>query len=164
MSLLGVLEFSAFPLVLSSSTTQPIPLTGIRLNPCGTPFWCRPSGHLADPTPDSFFRYFRARLHTLWFQGTRMCPLWMGKAGPRRWSNHRGFQVSKVIPSILLAVVKTRAETKLHSSSPTLSVTDKMEAQRSPFILPAALCSTQPVEDTTRVCFLRTLEKPTIWS
>ena len=50
---LGVPEFSAFPPVLTPSTT---PLTGIRLNPCATPLWGGPSGHLADPTPNTFER------------------------------------------------------------------------------------------------------------
>ena len=49
MSLLGVLEFSAFLSVLSSSTT----LTGIKLNSCATPLWGGPSGHLADPIPNT---------------------------------------------------------------------------------------------------------------
>ena len=40
-----------FSPVLSSSTTHPRPLTAIRLNPCPTPLWGGPSGHLADPTP-----------------------------------------------------------------------------------------------------------------
>ena len=53
MSLLGVPEFSAFPPVFTSSTTTPTPLTGIRLNPCVTPLWGGPSGHLADPTPNT---------------------------------------------------------------------------------------------------------------
>ena len=47
MSLLGVIEFSAFLPVLTSSMT---PLIGIRLIPCATPLWGGPSGHLADPT------------------------------------------------------------------------------------------------------------------
>ena len=47
---LGVPEFSAFPPVLSSSAALP---TGIRLNPCATPLWGGPSGHLADPTPNT---------------------------------------------------------------------------------------------------------------
>ena len=46
VSLLGVPEFSAFPPVLPSSTTARTPLTGIRLNPCATPLWGGPSGHL----------------------------------------------------------------------------------------------------------------------
>ena len=55
MPLLGVLQFSAFPPVLSSSTTTPTPLTGIRLNPCATPLWCGPSGPLACPTPNTSY-------------------------------------------------------------------------------------------------------------
>ena len=54
----------------------------------------------------------------LWFRGARMCPLWKGKADPRRCSNHRGIQISNVIPSILLEVVKTRAEEQ-HCKVPT---------------------------------------------
>ena len=50
MSLQGVLEFSAFPAVFSSSTTL---RTGIRLNQSATPLWSGPSGHLADPTPNT---------------------------------------------------------------------------------------------------------------
>ena len=50
MSLLGVPEFSAFPLVLTPSTTL---LTGIRPNPCATALWGGPSGRLADPTPNT---------------------------------------------------------------------------------------------------------------
>ena len=42
-----------------------------------------------------------------------MRPLWKGKADPRHCSNHRGIQISNVIPSISLEVVKTRAEEKL---------------------------------------------------
>ena len=38
----------------------------------------------------------------LWFQGTRLCPLWKDEADARRCSNHRGIQVSNVIPSLLL--------------------------------------------------------------
>ena len=53
MSLLGAPEFSAFPSVLTSSTTTPTRLTGISLNPCATPLWCGQSGHLADPTPNT---------------------------------------------------------------------------------------------------------------
>ena len=49
----GVLVFSAFPSVLTSSSTTPTPLTGIRRNPCPTPFWAGMSGHLADPTPNT---------------------------------------------------------------------------------------------------------------
>ena len=52
MSLLGVPELSAFPPVLSSSTTLP---TGIRINPCATPLWSGPSGHLSDPTSNPLF-------------------------------------------------------------------------------------------------------------
>ena len=44
MSPLGVLEFSAFPPVLLSSTVPPTPLIGIRVNPCATPLWGGPSG------------------------------------------------------------------------------------------------------------------------
>ena len=38
---------------ITSSSTTPTPLTGIRLNPCVTPLWSGPSGHLADPTPNT---------------------------------------------------------------------------------------------------------------
>ena len=38
------------PLVFTSSAT---PLTGIRLNPCATPLCSGPSGHLADPAPNT---------------------------------------------------------------------------------------------------------------
>ena len=31
----------------------PTPLTGIRPNPCATPLWGGPSGHLEDPTPNT---------------------------------------------------------------------------------------------------------------
>ena len=50
---LRVPEFSAFLPVFTSSTTTPTPLTGIRLNPCATPLCGGPSGHLADPTPNT---------------------------------------------------------------------------------------------------------------
>ena len=53
MSLLGVPEFSAFPPVLSLSAAPPTLLAGIRLNPCTTPLWGGPSGHLADPIPNT---------------------------------------------------------------------------------------------------------------
>ena len=53
MSLLGVLEFSAFHPVITSSKTTPRPLTGIRLKPSATPLWGGPSGHLADPIPNT---------------------------------------------------------------------------------------------------------------
>ena len=99
----------------------------------------------------------------LWFQGTRMCPLWKGKADPRRCSNHRGTQVSNVIPSILIEVVKTRAEEKLQSSHPTPSAGANMDAQHSPCTLPAVSCSMQQVEVTTRVCLSQTLKKLTTW-
>ena len=36
---------------ISSPTASP--LTGTRLNPCATPLWDGPSGHLADPTPNT---------------------------------------------------------------------------------------------------------------
>ena len=49
----------------------------------------------------------------LWFQGTRMCPLWNGKADPRRCSNHRGIHVSNAIPSIFFEVIKTRVGNKI---------------------------------------------------
>ena len=39
--------------VFSPSTATPTPLTGIRLNPCATPLWGGPSGHLADATPNT---------------------------------------------------------------------------------------------------------------
>ena len=52
MSLLGAPEFSVFRKVLTSSTTTPTPLTGIRLIPCAIPFCRGPTGHLADPTPN----------------------------------------------------------------------------------------------------------------
>ena len=52
MSLLNV-PSTPFPLVFSPSTTTPTPLTGIRLNPRATPLWGGPSGHLADPTPNT---------------------------------------------------------------------------------------------------------------
>ena len=52
MSLLGVPEFTPLPPVFTSSTTTPT-LTGIRLNPCATPLWSGPSGHLADPIPNT---------------------------------------------------------------------------------------------------------------
>ena len=55
MSLLVFLEFSAFPPVFTSSTATPTLPTGIRLNPCATQLWGGPSGHLADPTPNTGF-------------------------------------------------------------------------------------------------------------
>ena len=53
MSPLGVPQLSAFPPVMPSSTKPPTALTGIGLNPCATPLWGGPSGHLADPTPST---------------------------------------------------------------------------------------------------------------
>ena len=44
-----------FPPIFSSPTTTSTPLTGIRLNPCATPLWRGPSGHLADPTPNTCY-------------------------------------------------------------------------------------------------------------
>ena len=52
MSLLNV-PSTPFPPVFSPSTATPTPLTGIRLNPCATPLWGGPSGHLSDPTPNT---------------------------------------------------------------------------------------------------------------
>ena len=46
-------SFDPFPPIFSSPPTTPTPLTGIRLNPCATPLWGGPSGHLADPTPNT---------------------------------------------------------------------------------------------------------------
>ena len=60
-----------------------------------------------------FHGIFEQSCIPLWFQGARMCPLWKGKADPRHCSNHRGIQISSVIPSILLEVVKTRAGEKI---------------------------------------------------
>ena len=53
-SLLNV-PSTPFPPVFSPSTTTPTPLTGIRPNPCATPLWSGPSGHLADPTPNTSY-------------------------------------------------------------------------------------------------------------
>ena len=53
MPLLGVPEFTSFLPVFALATTTPTPRTGIRLNPCATPLWGGPSGHLADPTPNT---------------------------------------------------------------------------------------------------------------
>ena len=53
MSLLGVPEFTPFLPVFTSSTTTPTPMTGIRLNPCATPFWGGPPGYEADPPPNT---------------------------------------------------------------------------------------------------------------
>ena len=53
MSLQSFPEFSAFPLVLTSSTTQPTLPTGIRLIPRATPLCGGPSGYLSDPTPNT---------------------------------------------------------------------------------------------------------------
>ena len=50
MSLLNV-PSTPLPPVFSPSTATPTPLTGIRPNPCATPLWGEPSGHLADPNP-----------------------------------------------------------------------------------------------------------------
>ena len=50
VSHLGVPGFTPFPPVFTSSTATPTPQTGIRLNPCATPLWGGPSGHLAGPT------------------------------------------------------------------------------------------------------------------
>ena len=60
-----------------------------------------------------FHGIFEQSCIPLWFQGARMCTLWKDKADPRHCSNHRGIQISNVIPSILLEVVKTRAEEKI---------------------------------------------------
>ena len=38
-----------------------------------------------------------------------MCPFWKDNADLRHCSNYRGIQISNVIPSIFLEVVKTRA-------------------------------------------------------
>ena len=53
VSLLGVPELTPFPRVITSSTTTPTPLTGIRLKPCATTLWSGPSGHLAGPTQNT---------------------------------------------------------------------------------------------------------------
>ena len=45
--------FSSLASSLTPPTAPPTPLTGIRLNPCATPLWGGPSGHLADPIPDT---------------------------------------------------------------------------------------------------------------
>ena len=52
--------WTPFPPILSSltasltpSAASPTPLTRIWLNPCATPLWSGPSGHLADPTPNT---------------------------------------------------------------------------------------------------------------
>ena len=52
MSLLSVPQIP-FPPVFTPSSNTPTPLTGIRQNPCATPLWGGPSGHLADPTPNT---------------------------------------------------------------------------------------------------------------
>ena len=52
MSLLNILSTPLLPL-FSSPTASPTPLTGFRLNPCATPLWGRPSGHLAGPIPNT---------------------------------------------------------------------------------------------------------------
>ena len=65
-----------------------------------------------------FHRMFEQSCIPLWFPRARMCPLWKGKADPRHCSNHRGIQISNVIPSILLDVVKSRAEKKIEMFLP----------------------------------------------
>ena len=69
MSLLNVPSI-VFPPIFSSPaasltppTAWPTPLTGIRLNPCATPLWRGPSGHLVDPIPT----------HRLWAQVLYRC-------------------------------------------------------------------------------------------
>ena len=52
MSLLNV-PSTPLPPIFSSPTASPTPLTGIRVNPCATPLWGGPSGHLACPIPDT---------------------------------------------------------------------------------------------------------------
>ena len=42
-----------FFLFVSSLSASPTPLTGIKLNPCATPLWGGPSGHLAGPIPNT---------------------------------------------------------------------------------------------------------------
>ena len=115
---------------------------------------------------DNLFRgIFEQSCIHLRFQGTRMCPLPKGKADPRRCSNHRGIQISNVIPSILLEVVKTRAVEKIAKFPPDTQVSaEHMEAQPSQCTLPAVSCSMQQAEVTMRVCFSRTLKKLTTWS
>ena len=45
--------FSSSTASLMPPTASPTPLNGIRLNPCATPLWGGPSGHLADPIPNT---------------------------------------------------------------------------------------------------------------
>ena len=52
MSLLDV-PSTPFPPIFSPPTTTPTPLTGIRRDPSATPLWGGPSGHRADPTPNT---------------------------------------------------------------------------------------------------------------
>ena len=47
------LILSSLTATLTPPTASPTPLTGIRLNPCATPLWGGPSGHLADPIPST---------------------------------------------------------------------------------------------------------------
>ena len=42
-----------FPPIFSLPTASPTPLTGIRLTPCATTLWSGPSGHVADPIPNT---------------------------------------------------------------------------------------------------------------
>ena len=59
MSLLNVRSNPFLPIFLTPTasltppTASPTPLTGIRLTPCATPLWSGPSGHLADPIPNT---------------------------------------------------------------------------------------------------------------
>ena len=46
-------NFSSPTASLTPPTASPTPLTGIGVNPCATPLWGGPSGHLADPIPDT---------------------------------------------------------------------------------------------------------------
>ena len=70
MSLLNV-PSTPFPPIFSSPTASltpliasPTPLTGIRLNRCATPLWGGPSGHLADPIPNTGYEPDVSSEHT----------------------------------------------------------------------------------------------------
>ena len=49
------------------------------------------------------------------FQGTRRCLLWKGKAGPRRWGNHRGMELSRQILSVMFGVIKRRTDEQIEN-------------------------------------------------
>ena len=46
---------------------------------------------------------------------TRLCPFCQGRADSRRCGNHRWTQVSNVIPSVMLDVIRERVETQIEN-------------------------------------------------